>query len=179
MPPKGSKALKRKQILIGQFSSNKKRIWTLEQTLSGQEKLINKLEHQLRRWQERASLVLNDITKLVRNDFNTRVKIVPIVPAIAATKRQIYATNDSLNYKSKQRRRDETLRAAVTIHGAANDLSPVLDDLVDTILGKFKANEVVEKVFNSKKSVSNAIVKNVKRVSALITTSQIITYLVR
>ena len=115
----------------------------------------------------------------MRNDLNTRVKFVPIVTAIAATKRQIYATNDSLNYKSKQRRRDETLRAAVTIHGVANDLSTVLDGLVDTIFNQFKATEVVEKVFNSKKSVSNAIVKNVKQVSALITTSQIITYFVR
>ena len=150
MPSKGFKALKRKQILIGQFILNK-----------------------------RASLVLNEITKLVRNDLNTRVKFVPIVTAIAATKRQIYATNDSLNYKSKQRRRDETLRAAVTIHGAANDLSTVLDGLVDAIFNQFKATEVVEKVFNSKKSVSNAIVKNVKQVSALITTSQIITYFVR
>ena len=150
MPSTGFKALKRKQILIGQFILNK-----------------------------RASLVLNEITKLVRNDLNTRVKFVPIVTAIAATKRQIYATNDSLNYKSKQRRRDETLRAAVTIHGAANDLSTVLDGLVDAIFNQFKATEVVEKVFNSKKSVSNAIVKNVKQVSALITTSQIITYFVR
>ena len=44
MPSKGFKALKRKQILIGQFILNKKRISTLEQTLSDQEKLINKLE---------------------------------------------------------------------------------------------------------------------------------------
>ena len=179
MPPKGSKALKRKQSLIGQFSSNKKQISTLEQTLSDQEKLINKLEHRLNRRKERASLVLSEIGKLVRSDFNTRVKLVPIVMAVAATKRQTNLANDSLNYKSTQRRRDETLRAAVTIHGVANDLSTVLDGLVDTIFNQFKATEVVEKVFNSKKSVSNAIVKNVKQVSALITTSQIKTYFVR
>ena len=86
MPPKGSKALKRKQSLIGQFSSNKKQISTLEQTLSDQEKLINKLEHRLNRRKERASLVLSEIGKLVRSDFNTRVKLVPIVMAVAATK---------------------------------------------------------------------------------------------
>ena len=88
MLPKGSKALKRKQSLIGQFSSNKKQISTLQQTLSDQEKLINKLEHRLKRRKERDSLVLNEITKLVRNDFNTRVKLVPIVTATAATKQQ-------------------------------------------------------------------------------------------
>ena len=71
MPPKGSKALKRKQSLIGQFSSNKKRISTLEQTLSDQEKLINKLEHRLNRRKEQASLVLSEIEKSVRSDFNT------------------------------------------------------------------------------------------------------------
>ena len=159
MPPKGSKALKRKQSLIGQFSSNKKRISTLEQTLSGQEKLINKLEHRLNRRKERASLVLSEIGKSVRSDFNTRVKLVPIVMAVAAAKRQTNLANDSLNYKSTQRRRDETLRAAAAVHGAANDLSTALDGLVDTVLGKFKAIEVVEKIFNSKKSVSNAIIK--------------------
>ena len=71
MPPKGSKALKRKQSLIGQFSSNKKQISTLEQTLSDQEKLINKLEHRLNRRKEQASLVLSEIEKSVRSDFNT------------------------------------------------------------------------------------------------------------
>ena len=86
MPPKGSKALKRKQSLIGQFSSNKKQISTLEQTLSDQEKLINKLEHRLNRRKEQASLVLSEIGKSVRSDFNTRVKLVPIVMAVAATK---------------------------------------------------------------------------------------------
>ena len=79
--------------------------------------------------------------------------------AVAATKQQTNPTNDSLNYKSKQRRRDETLRAAAAVHGAANDPSPALDGLVDTVLGKFKATEVVEKIFNSKISVSNAIIK--------------------
>ena len=49
MPPKSSKALKRKQSLIEQFSPNKKQISTLEQTLFDQEKLINKLEHRLKR----------------------------------------------------------------------------------------------------------------------------------
>ena len=88
MLPKGSRALKRKKSLIGQFSSNKKQISTLEQTLSDQEKLINKLEHRLKRRKGRDSLVLNEITKLVRNDFNTRVKLVPIVTATAATKQQ-------------------------------------------------------------------------------------------
>ena len=88
MPPKGSKTLKRKQSLIGQFCSNKKQISTLEQTLPDQEKIINKLEHRLKRRKERDSLVLNEITKLVRNDFNTRVKLVPIATATAATKQQ-------------------------------------------------------------------------------------------
>ena len=60
---------------------------------------------------------------------------------------------------TKQRRRDETLSAAVAIHGAANDLGPALDGLVDTVLSKFKATEVVEKIFNSKKSVSDGIIK--------------------
>ena len=95
----------------------------------------------------------------MRNDFNTRVNFVPIVTAIAATKRQKNLTNDSLNYKSKQRHRDETLRDPAAIHSAANDLTPTLDGLVDTILGKAKATEVVEKIFNSKTSVSNTIVK--------------------
>ena len=88
MPPKGSKTLKRKKSLIGQFCSNKKQISTLEQTLPDQEKIINKLEHRLKRRKERDSLVLNEITKLVRNDFNTRVKLVPIATATAATKQQ-------------------------------------------------------------------------------------------
>ena len=88
----------------------------------------------------------------MRNYFNTRVKLVVIVTAIAATKEQ-------KSYKSKQRRRDKTLRAVVSTHDAKNDLSPALNDLVDTILGKFKTTEVVEKIFNSKKSVSNATVK--------------------
>ena len=83
--------------MIGQFSSNKKRISTLAQTLSDQEKLINKLEQRLKRRKGRASLVLSEIGKSVRNDFNTRVKLVPIVTAIAATKRQTNPTNDSLN----------------------------------------------------------------------------------
>ena len=96
MPTKGSKALK-KQSLIGQFSSNKKRISTLAQTFSDQEKLINKLEQRLKRRKGTASLVLSEIGKSVRNDFNTRVKLVPIVTAIAATKRQTNPTNDSLN----------------------------------------------------------------------------------
>ena len=147
MPPKGSKALKRKQSLIGQLSSNKKGISTLQQTLSNQEKLLSKLEHRLKRRKEQASLVLNKIGKSVRNDFNTKVKLVPIVTVIAAIKRQTNPTNSSLNYKSKQRRRDETLRAAVAIHGAANDLSPALDGLVDTVLGKFKATEGVSLSF--------------------------------
>ena len=95
----------------------------------------------------------------MRNDFSTRVNFVPIVTAIAATKRQKNLTNDSLNYKSKQRHRDETLRDPAAIHSAANDLTPTLDGLVDTILGKVKATEVVEKIFNSKTSVSNTIVK--------------------
>ena len=51
------------------------------------------------------------------------------------------------------------MRATVSTHGAKNDLSLALDDLVDTILGNFKATEVVEKIFNSKKSVENATVK--------------------
>ena len=156
MPPKGSKALKRKQSLIGQFSSNKKQISTLEQTLSDQEKLINKLEHRLKRSKERDSLVLNEITKLVKNEFNTRVKLVPIVTATAATKQQEKPKNKN---KSKQRHRDERMRATVSTHGAKNDLSPALDDLVDTILGNFKATEVVEKILNSKKSVENPTVK--------------------
>ena len=62
MPTKGSKALK-KQSLTGQFSSNKKRISTLAQTLSDQEKLINKLEQRLKRRKGRASLVLSEIGK--------------------------------------------------------------------------------------------------------------------
>ena len=111
MSPKVSKTLK-KQSLIGQFSSNKRRISTLEQILSDQEKTINKIEHSLKRRKGRASLVLNEIGKLVRNDYNTSVKLVPIVTAIAATKQQINPTNGSLNYKSKQRRRDERLGAA-------------------------------------------------------------------
>ena len=86
---------------------------TLEQILSDQENTINKLEHRLKRRKGRASLVLNEIGKLVRNDYNTRVKLVPIATAIAATKQQINPTNGSLNYKSKQKRRDETLGAAV------------------------------------------------------------------
>ena len=73
MPPKGSKALK-------------KLISTLEQTLSDQEKLINKLEHRLNRRKERASLVLDEIGKSVRKDFNTKIKLVPIVMSIAAIK---------------------------------------------------------------------------------------------
>ena len=60
--------------------------------------------------------------------------------------------SDNLNYKSKQRRRNGTLRTASAIHGAANDLSPTLDGIVDTNLGKLKANTVLEKIFNSKKS---------------------------
>ena len=40
---------------------------------------------------------------------------------------------------------------SIAIHGAANDLSPALDDLVDTKLGKFKVNAVVEMIFNPKK----------------------------
>ena len=90
----------------------------------------------------------------MRIDFNTTVKLVPIVTATAATKQQQKNKN-----KSKQRHRDETMRATVSTHGAKNDLSPALDDLVDTILGNFKATEVVEKIFNSKKSVENATVK--------------------
>ena len=90
----------------------------------------------------------------MRTDFNTTVKLVPIVTATAATKQQQKNKN-----KSKQRHRDETMRATVSTHGAKNDLSLALDDLVDTILGNFKATEVVEKIFNSKKSVENATVK--------------------
>ena len=88
----------------------------------------------------------------MRNDFNTRVKLVPIVTAITATKQK-------KKYKSKQRHSDETLRVAVLTYGTKNDLSPALDNLVDTILDKFKAIEVVVKIFNSKKSVANATVK--------------------
>ena len=73
MPPKGSKALK-------------KQISTLEQTLSNQEKLINKLEHRLNRRKERASLVLDEIGKSVGKNFNTKIKLVPIVMSIAAKK---------------------------------------------------------------------------------------------
>ena len=79
--------------------------------------------------------------------------------SFAAKKRQKNPTNDSLNYKSKQRHRDEPLRAAVAIHGTRNDLIPALDDLLDTISGEFEAPEVVEKIFNSQKTVSNAILK--------------------
>ena len=88
MPPKRSTALKRKQSLIGQFNSNKKWISTLEQTLSDQEKLINKLEHRLKRRKERALVVLNKIGKSGRNDFNTKVKLAPVVTSIAATKQK-------------------------------------------------------------------------------------------
>ena len=88
MPPKRSTALKRKQSLIEQFNSNKKRISTLEQTLSDQEKLINKLEHRLKRRKERVLVVLNKIGKSGRNDFNTKVKLALVVTSIAATKQK-------------------------------------------------------------------------------------------
>ena len=88
MPPKRSTALKRKESLIEQFSSNKKRISTLEQTLSDQEKLINKLEHRLKRRKERALVVLNKIGKSGRNDFNTKVKLALVATSIAATKQK-------------------------------------------------------------------------------------------
>ena len=88
MPPKRSTALKRKQSLIEQFNSNKKRISTLEQTLSDQEKLINKLEHRLKRRKEQALVVLNKIGKSGRNDFNTKVKLALVVTSIAVTKQK-------------------------------------------------------------------------------------------
>ena len=131
MPPKGSKALNKKYKLIGKLASNKKVITNMEAKLEEQNREINRLQHCLKRKEDRMDFLQAEIEALGTDKIP---KTISIIPVLAKRRRKTPSTGE-LNNKGKQRRRKETIFSCSVKHGGTvNNKLPVINDLFDNLV---------------------------------------------
>ena len=161
MPPKGSKKLNEKRKQIGQLSSKKKVVSTLEKTLSDLDRKINTLQHRLARKRKRLDDLNEALTAIDGNDTKKKIpELVPIITKNAAKRRKKNPTQEGLKEKSKQRRRNETFIAAKAIHGFTKE-NPfaALDGMLDTMACKYPVSVVSNRI-NSKSILKRTLEEN-------------------
>ena len=156
MPPKGSKALNKKYKFIGKLASNKKVITSMEAKLEEQNREINRLEHCLKRKQDRIDFLQAEIEALGADKIPKTISINPVW----AKRRRKNPSTGELNNNSKQRRRKETIFSCSAIHGGTvNNKLPVINGLFDSLTCILKSDEFAVKALNLKASITSSIKK--------------------
>ena len=109
---------------------------------------------------------LQGITEIVSNvsaTISSKQKLNKNVFAISkltAAKRKLNPSNENLPKKAKCVRQNETYEVCKTIHGGTEtNTKPTVDGILDTLTSKVKADELSEKVLNSKPALVKKLSK--------------------
>ena len=155
MPPKGSIKLNEKRKQIGKLASKRKTVSSLEETLNELDQEINTLEHRLNRKKARIEKLKENIDSISETK---EVKLFPIVSIDSVKRRRKNPTTEGLSTKSRQRRRNETDRAAKAIHGSTDEHPfAALHGMVDTLTAKYPVSVVSNYLMNSKAALKKTL----------------------
>ena len=170
----------KKFSFIGQLAAEKKSIRDADSCLKEQKEVLEVKSEELRqlkiRTSELSKVLVKEKTKLSKK--KKRLSLIKIaasgvqaqiceskarsafsVSLITSKKRKANPTTSSIPARAKVIRRNETLDAAIAIHGASlNNPDQAFDGLLDTLSAKCSSKKLSEKVINLNKPV----VKHIK-----------------
>ena len=128
-----------------QKHDQEKKIEQLKVDLEKGSKVVDRLEHQIKRKNEKIKRLASE-QHVTGNTLKRKCVVTP--------------SCEQLNLKAKSRRRKKTFLECSAIHGGNGDnIEPTVYGMLDTLAAKCKADQLSVKILNSKASVRSAIEK--------------------
>ena len=170
MPPKGSKAMHKKNNFLAVNNDLKTKISKAEQTLKEKTFELEKLKEshkfllhekdlEIKKFSERKKRKETKIEELKRE-----LKKVDDIPVVVVSKAKVKhrlknPTSSTIGVKAKQRRCKETLAACKAIHGG--NLNSTVDGMMQTLTSKCKSEWLADRILLSKKSLRESLNKQI------------------
>lgn len=184
MPPKGkSKAEHAKFSQIGQFTSNLKKIKTMDSKILTQQSLIKYRSSEILKLESEVTLLSDKIDAKRQQCNRKRSRLIDIENSLAnkktlvdselqkgsfsiskatSLKRKHNPSCKEVNRSAKHCRRQETIDVCTAIHGGTKENSdPVIFGTLDSPCAKFPSNVVAKGILDSKPSVVKLITNNI------------------
>ena len=160
MPCKGSRAIHKKNSVLGHFQRDKKLLNNMEIKINELEKVLK--DKQLRFDQkikfDHKKSILDDLQSATDNTLaKIRKEKRKSVFSISAC---LGPSSESTPSHSKTIRRKETMTVCMKIHGGTVlKKEPVLHGMLDTLTSQFKTKTLTKKILNTKDYLTNNIKK--------------------